>query len=111
MSRPGMRAARLEAPRDCSIAVCREPGYCRARQACQMCQANRERDLAMKRRTRYCMLLASLLLMPIPAMAQDPAATLKELAPTGTLRVGVAVGPAASPLWATKDPSTGKPRG
>lgn len=66
----------------------------------------------MQRRTRYCMFLASLLLLvKSPAMAQDPAATLKELAPTGTLRVGVAVGPAASPLWATKDPSSGKPRG
>src|SRR5688500_14787562 len=45
------------------------------------------------------------------AMAQDKAAALKELAPTGKLRGGVAVGPAASALWATKDPATGQPRG
>jgi polar amino acid transport system substrate-binding protein len=34
-----------------------------------------------------------------------------ELAPNGTLRVGVAVGPAASPGWAVADPETGEPRG
>lgn len=36
---------------------------------------------------------------------------MKELAPTGTLRVAVAVGPAASALWATRDAATGKARG
>src|SRR5262249_50139198 len=36
---------------------------------------------------------------------------IKELAPTGKLRVGVAVGPAASALWCVRDPATGKPRG
>jgi polar amino acid transport system substrate-binding protein len=45
------------------------------------------------------------------AMAQDKNAVLKELAPTGKLRVGVAVGPSGSPLWAIKDPATGKPAG
>lgn len=34
-----------------------------------------------------------------------------DIAPTGTLRVAVAVGPAASAFWATRDPATGKPRG
>ncbi|WFU83142.1 transporter substrate-binding domain-containing protein [Bradyrhizobium sp. CIAT3101] len=34
-----------------------------------------------------------------------------EVAPTGTLRVAVAVGPAASAFWTTRDPATGKPRG
>ncbi|MBR0726617.1 transporter substrate-binding domain-containing protein [Bradyrhizobium manausense] len=34
-----------------------------------------------------------------------------DIAPTGTLRVAVAVGPAASAFWTTRDPSTGKPRG
>jgi polar amino acid transport system substrate-binding protein len=38
-------------------------------------------------------------------------AARKELAPTGKLRVGIAVGPTGSPLWATKDPATGAPRG
>ena len=45
------------------------------------------------------------------SMAQDQTAALKELAPTGILRVGIAVGPSGSPLWAIKDPATGKPRG
>ena len=36
---------------------------------------------------------------------------IKELAPTGKLRVGVAVGPAASALWCVRDPATGKARG
>jgi polar amino acid transport system substrate-binding protein len=43
-------------------------------------------------------------------MAQDNNAVLKEIAPTGTLRVGVAVGPSPSPMWATKD-AAGKPVG
>src|ERR1700744_5106817 len=36
---------------------------------------------------------------------------LGEIAPTGSLRVAVAVGPAASAFWTTRDPATGKPRG
>ena len=35
----------------------------------------------------------------------------QELIPTGRLRVAVAVGPAASALWATRDDETGAPRG
>jgi polar amino acid transport system substrate-binding protein len=43
--------------------------------------------------------------------ADDVAQTsLHEIAPTGVLRVAVAVGPAASTFWATRDPS-GQPRG
>jgi polar amino acid transport system substrate-binding protein len=38
-------------------------------------------------------------------------AAVRELAPTGTLRVGVAVGPAASPGWTIADPVTGDPSG
>src|SRR3954454_14938988 len=34
-----------------------------------------------------------------------------DIAPTGLLRVAVAVGPAASAFWATRNPATGKPRG
>ena len=34
-----------------------------------------------------------------------------ELAPTGTLRVGVGVGPVPSAFWATRDPASGEPRG
>jgi polar amino acid transport system substrate-binding protein len=45
-------------------------------------------------------------------MADDKTeAARAELAPTGKLRVGIAVGPTGSPLWAIKDPATGEPRG
>ena len=36
---------------------------------------------------------------------------IKELAPTGKLRVAIAVGPSASALWTVRDPTTGKPKG
>lgn len=40
------------------------------------------------------------------------AAARKELAPTGTLRVGIVIAPvAANPFFATKDPATDQPRG
>src|SRR5215813_8937308 len=53
------------------------------------------------------------LIMAIAAggMAADDEATRKELAPTGKLRVAIAVGPAASALWCVRDPATGKARG
>jgi polar amino acid transport system substrate-binding protein len=35
----------------------------------------------------------------------------KELAATGRLRVGIAVGPSASALWTVRDAATGRPRG
>ncbi len=37
--------------------------------------------------------------------------SVREIAPTGALRVAVAVGPAASTFWATRDPSSGAARG
>lgn len=40
----------------------------------------------------------------------DPAA-LRELAPTGRLRAGIAVGAVSSPTWSVNDPATGRPRG
>jgi polar amino acid transport system substrate-binding protein len=43
-------------------------------------------------------------------MASNDAAT-RELAPTGKLRVAIAVGPSASALWTVRDPATGRPRG
>ena len=43
----------------------------------------------------------------IDAVAQEP----RDIAPTGSLRVAVAVGPAASAFWTTRDPATGKPVG
>jgi polar amino acid transport system substrate-binding protein len=39
------------------------------------------------------------------------AGAITELAPSGTLRVAIAVGPAASALWCVRDPATAKPRG
>ena len=46
-----------------------------------------------------------------PAHAQDKEAALKELAPTGQLRVAIAVSPAPSALYAIKDPASGQYRG
>jgi polar amino acid transport system substrate-binding protein len=43
-------------------------------------------------------------------MAGNDAAS-RELAPTGKLRVAIAVGPSASALWTVRDAATGKPRG
>lgn len=43
--------------------------------------------------------------------AADDAAVLKELVPTGKLRVAIAVGPAPSALWTVRDPATRKPKG
>jgi polar amino acid transport system substrate-binding protein len=36
---------------------------------------------------------------------------VRDIAPKGALRVAIAVGPAPSTFWATRDPATGKPRG
>ena len=45
-------------------------------------------------------------------MAQAASEAVRnDLAPTGALRVAIAVGPTGSPLWATKDPASGAPRG
>jgi polar amino acid transport system substrate-binding protein len=54
------------------------------------------------------MLLAALLATALarPALADDAAAR-QELAPTGKLRVAIAVGPAPSALYAVKDPNGG----
>jgi len=40
-----------------------------------------------------------------------PVAPTKDVAPQGTLRVAIAVGPAASAFWATRDSATGDARG
>src|SRR5262245_16489630 len=44
-------------------------------------------------------------------MADAANQAIKELVPTGKLRVGVAVGPAASALWCVREPGTGRARG
>src|SRR5690242_16646175 len=54
---------------------------------------------------------AVMMAMVAGGMAADDEATRKELAPTGKLRVAIAVGPAASALWCVRDGATGKARG
>jgi polar amino acid transport system substrate-binding protein len=56
-------------------------------------------------------LIAAFVALTTTGAAMADEAVLKELAPTGKLRVGIAVGLTASPLWATKDERTGEPRG
>jgi polar amino acid transport system substrate-binding protein len=52
---------------------------------------------------------AVLLALAVTDLAAENAA--RDIAPTGALRVAVAVGPAASTFWATRDPSSGQARG
>jgi polar amino acid transport system substrate-binding protein len=47
----------------------------------------------------------------VPHFAWSQMAPMNELAPTGKLRVGIAVGLVTSAYWAIKDPATGKPKG
>ncbi|HYF09210.1 MAG TPA: transporter substrate-binding domain-containing protein [Acetobacteraceae bacterium] len=57
---------------------------------------------------------AALLLALAPgiARAQAPSAeAMREIAPTGTLRVGIGVAPVASAFWARRDPATGQAAG
>jgi polar amino acid transport system substrate-binding protein len=58
------------------------------------------------------LLLMGLLLIGLggAAAADDPPA-LRDIAPAGSLRVAIAVGPAPSTFWATRDPASGAPRG
>jgi polar amino acid transport system substrate-binding protein len=57
----------------------------------------------------FALALSSVLVVAGPLKAD--AEGVRDIAPTGSLRVAVAVGPAASAFWATRDPVTGKPRG
>jgi polar amino acid transport system substrate-binding protein len=61
---------------------------------------------------RYAMLFAAVmvLMMTGRANSQVDNEAMRALAPSGTLRVAIAVGPAASALWATRD-ANGKPQG
>jgi polar amino acid transport system substrate-binding protein len=59
----------------------------------------------------FALLLAVLLATFSPARADQRENELKELAPTGKLRVAIGVGPAASAFYCTRDPLTGRPRG
>jgi polar amino acid transport system substrate-binding protein len=55
--------------------------------------------------------LALLMGFASPAFAADAPSSTRDIARTGSLRVAVAVGPAASTFWATRDPSSGEARG
>jgi polar amino acid transport system substrate-binding protein len=54
--------------------------------------------------------VGALIMATVTGAAADDSAARKELAPTGKLRVAIAVGPAASALWCIRDAS-GKPKG
>jgi polar amino acid transport system substrate-binding protein len=54
------------------------------------------------------LIVASVALTLLAACASVPVANI---APTGTLRVAIGVGPAPSAFWATRDAATGKARG
>ena len=57
-------------------------------------------------------LLSAVLLATFsPARADSRGGVLRELAPTGTLRVAIGVGPTASAFYCTRDPLSGRPRG
>jgi polar amino acid transport system substrate-binding protein len=45
------------------------------------------------------------------ACASTPAVPVADIAPTGALRVAVAVGPSPSAFWATRDPASGRAAG
>jgi len=47
----------------------------------------------------------------VPVVGADAPSSMRDIAPTGSLRVAIAVGPAASTFWATRDPVSGEPRG
>jgi polar amino acid transport system substrate-binding protein len=63
----------------------------------------------MLRRGLFAVALSSVLAIAVAPEAGAEGAN--DIAPTRSLRVAVAVGPAASAFWATRDPATGKPRG
>ena len=49
--------------------------------------------------------------LALAACVDAPAVRVADVAPTGTLRVAIGVGPAASAFWATRDAASGQPRG
>ncbi len=61
---------------------------------------------------KLCCVLSLVAVTACASVSDDrTAAPLKELAPTGKLRVGIVVAPIATPFFATKDPATGQLRG
>ncbi len=58
-----------------------------------------------------CGFVAVAAISSVVAPATADSAALRELAPTGTLRVGIAVSPSPSAFFSIRDPATGKLRG
>src|SRR5438270_14099161 len=56
-------------------------------------------------------LVLSLAILAALAAPAAYAGDARDIAPTGSLRVAVGVGPAPSPFWTTRDPATGELRG
>jgi polar amino acid transport system substrate-binding protein len=67
--------------------------------------------LSPLRATPISCLLSLVVFLGVMLMAAVADQAIKELVPTGKLRVGIAVGPAASALWCVRDPATGKAKG
>lgn len=65
----------------------------------------------MEKTRKSQLLLAAYITAGVGVLSAQTGPPMNELAPTGKLRVGIAVGVAPSPFWTTKDPATGKPRG
>jgi polar amino acid transport system substrate-binding protein len=59
----------------------------------------------------FALFVAAMLAAFSPASADPRESVLKELVPTGKLRVAVGVGPVASAFYCTRDPQSGLPRG
>lgn len=55
--------------------------------------------------------VALLLVLACAVHAADDVQASREVTPTGSLRVAIAVGPVASTFWATRDPASGEARG
>jgi polar amino acid transport system substrate-binding protein len=61
--------------------------------------------------TLQSLLAPSITLVLLAACAIAPVVPVGDIAPRGTLRVAIGVGPAASAFWATRDPASGMARG
>lgn len=55
--------------------------------------------------------VAAAVVVALTGLASGEAPSPRDVSPSGTLRVAIAAGPAASTFWATRDPATGAPRG
>src|SRR3954462_9524298 len=86
---------------------------CASSRACRTCRSrSSERSNRSSRPEVHMLRHAVIVTLSLAfAVVAANAEGASDVAPSGTLRVAVAVGPAASAFWTTRDPSTGKPRG